>query len=410
VTVRPAAPDEELGALTADSVAFSLPDSTARAERDHAIIGSGRFHLVELDGRVVGNTAAIPFELTVPGGATVAAAGVTAVGVVPTHRRRGVGRALMAAQLDDVAERGEPVAVLTASESQIYRRFGYGVATLAAHVAIDPRWAAMLVAPRAGGTVRLADRSRDDVVALVAEAAHRAVRARPGGLIRPRSVWAGVLAEERSFVGGGNPHVVLHLDDEGSPDGYLLYTATTSWDDGANPDGRLTVGELGGVSPEVEAALVDVACSVDLMVEVTMWRPADDWLRHRLVAPRQLRTRMVTDHLWVRLVDVAAALTARRYGGGPDRLVLEVVDRFRPASGGRFALEVDTDGTGRAEPSGDEPDLVLDVAELGSAWLGGVRVVDLAAAGLVAERTPGALARADAVLRWTPTPWCTARF
>lgn len=410
VTARPAAPDEELAGLAVDLVAFSLAGTTARLERDHTTIGSGRFHVVELDGRLVGNTAAIPFELTVPGGGSVAAAGVTAVGVLPTHRRRGVARALMAAQLDDVAERGEPVAILTASESQIYRRFGYGVATLAAQVRLDPRRAELLVPSRAGGSLRLADRRCDDVVALVAEAAHRVVRTRPGGLIRPRSVWEGVLAEERSFVGGGNPHVVLHLDDDGRPDGYLLYTGAPSWDDGGIPDGKLTVGEVGGVDPEVETALVEYLLGVDLMVEVSMWRPADDWLRYRLVGLRELRTRMVGDHLWVRLVDPPAALAARRYGGGAGRLVLEVVDGFRPAGGGRFALEVDADGAGRAERTGDPPDLVLDVADLGSAWLGGVRLVDLAAAGLVDERTPGALARADAAFRWTPTPWCTARF
>jgi len=408
VTIRSAEPGEERRVTAVDVAAFSARIPEAVLDATLPLFAADRMLVAEDgDDGFVGSAASFPFALTVPGGSVVRAGGVTAVGVLPTHRRRGVLRALMAAQLDDLAGRGEAVALLTASESGIYRRFGYGVATHAAEVEIDPAHTALLAEPAAGGRVRLVD--GEAAVARLG-AAHDAVAAvRPGTIGRDAAWWTAVLAEPESFVGGGSPFALVHEDDHGAPDGYALYRATSRWDDDGLPAGTLHVGELVATTPEVEAELLARVCRVDLMDRIRVWRPVDDWWRHRLVEPRQLRTRRIIDHLWARILDVPAALTARRYAWS-GALVLDVVDPFRPAMSSRVRLEVGADGAARCAGTDEAPDLVLDVADLGSIWLGGVPVGRLVAAGLVREMRPGAATAAEACFAWSPTPWCLSRF
>jgi predicted acetyltransferase len=137
-------------------------------------------------------------------------------------------------------------------------------------------------------------------------------------------------------------------------------------------------------------------------------RPVDEPARWRLADPRRLRTTHIGDQLWVRLLDLPAALRARRYAADGE-LVLEVTDALRPRNQGRWRLQGGPDGAA-CEPTGAEPDLALDVATLGAAYLGGPRLSVLARAGRVAELTPGALGRGDQMLVSEPSPLCTTHF
>jgi predicted acetyltransferase len=166
---------------------------------------------------------------------------------------------------------------------------------------------------------------------------------------------------------------------------------------------------LVGLTPQADAALWRYILSLDLAGTIQLHaRPVDDPGRWRLADPRRLRTTHVGDHLWVRLLDLPASLAARRYATD-GRLVLEVTDALRPRNQGRFLLEGGPDGAS-CEPTGADADLALDVADLGAAYVGGVRPTVLARAGRVVELRPGALRRADAMLASDPAPLCTTHF
>src|SRR5204863_4594609 len=96
------------------------------------------------NGRIVATAGAFSFEITLPGLTSIPVAGVSYVGVLPTHRRKGILRSIMRHQLDDVRSRGESVAVLTASESIIYGRFGYGLASWNHEISVNTDHSAFL--------------------------------------------------------------------------------------------------------------------------------------------------------------------------------------------------------------------------------------------------------------------------
>jgi predicted acetyltransferase len=349
-------------------------------------------------GQFVGGAGTYNFEMTLPGGAAVPVGGVTGVAVAPTHRRRGVLTQLMRHQLDDVARRGEAFAILNASESHIYGRFGYGWAAGAQAVEIDTRETAFAVPP-AGGRFRLL--SRDDARKTLPAVYDQWRRGRPGALTRSEVWWGFLFAEKETWKGGGEMFYVLHESEAGHPDGYATYQPKGKQDHG-NWGGTVRVRELIGLDPDAEAALWRFCFDIDLMRTVrSETRPLDDPLRWRLVEPRQLKVLSVYDMLWLRIVDVPAALRARTYGSEDD-LVLEVMDEFRPDGSGTFRL----DGTA----TDDEPDLRLEVRDLGAAYLGGVSFSMLARAGRVEERRSGGLRRADALFASPVAPFCNTTF
>ena len=366
--------------------------------------------LAVFDGReVVATTGAVSFDhLTLPGGTSIAAAGVTAVAVRPTHRRRGLLRALMERQLDDIAARGEAVAVLTASESVIYGRFGYGLASTNSWLRFDTAGTELVRRPDAGGRLRIVEA---DEAAREIPVVYEAARPRhPGALSRRPRYWQRWFLDREHWRAGASARFyVLHHAASGTPDGYLAYRAAEGqWGHGLS-DGTVIVEELDAVDDEVEAALWQYVLGIDLVRHVRAdARPVDEPLRWRLADPRRLQTSSVFDHLWVRVLDVPAALSARRYGTD-DRLVLEVRDPFRPANEGRYVIEGGRDGAA-CRPTGDEPDLALGITELGALYLGGVTATTLARAGRVEERSTGALRAADAFLASSPAPWCCTPF
>ncbi|MBI2709276.1 MAG: GNAT family N-acetyltransferase [Actinobacteria bacterium] len=391
--------------------AFGTPEPTAEELDDEQVLWEPERSVGALvDGDWVGTAGAYSFELTVPGGGLVPAAGVTMVGVDPAHRRRGVLSALMARQLDDVAAGSEPLAVLTASESVIYGRFGYGLATTQHSIEIgtDPRRSAFRDPPAAEGRVRLV-RFADGYDRLQA-AFDCCRRLRPGMLARSPAYWELLSRDRTSWRDGASAlFLAVHEDGCGHPDGYATWRIDQSWRDGL-PAGRVKVELLDGVDAEVEASLWRFLLDLDLVTALAAReRPVDDPLRWRLAEPRRLKVTSARDHLWLRVVDVPAALEARTWSA-PGRLVLDVDDRFRPAWGGCFALAVGDDGRASVERASGPAELTLAADDLGAVYLGGVAPSTLAAAGRVRAEGHAALTLADRMFASPRAPFCNTGF
>jgi predicted acetyltransferase len=352
-------------------------------------------------GRGVGGAGAFPFELTVPGG-RVAAAGVTLVGVLPTHRRRGVLTSMMRAQLDACRAHGEPVACLWASEDSIYGRFGYGVASLAGEIEL-PRERSAYHAPfPAFGEARLVPLK--DAEDLVAPVYARVAAGTPGMFARTSAWWqARALADPDWRRRGGGELQCVVLESNGGPVAYALYRLNQGFDRGV-PTGSTDVVEAMGDSPRATGAIWRYLLDVDLMARLKAWLlPLDHPLLLLLAEPRRLRFSL-RDGLWVRLVDVGPALAARA-SGGAGAVVVEVADEFCPWNAGRWRIS----GRG-VERTSTPPELRCDVTALGAVYLGGFTWAQLARALRVDELGPGALARADALFPAGPAPWCPEIF
>jgi len=359
-----------------------------------------RLHAALDDGAIIGGAGSFPFRLSTPGG-DIACAGVTVVGVLPTHRRRGVLSSLMRAQLDDVRGRGEPIAALWASEEAIYRRYGYGVAALATEMTLPRPYHLLRVPPRDDVRVRLVP--LEDAAAIV-PAIYERVRARtPGMLSRTETWWeTRILADPPDRRENGAQKNCAILERDGEPAGYALYRVVTKWEGPANV-GHVTVMEA--VAEEgVELDLWRFLLGVDWIASYRAPHlPVDHPLLHGLTYPRRAQLR-VYDTLWVRILDVTAALAARRYGCD-EPLVLELTDELFPDNAGRWRL-----AGGTAERTEDEPDIALAVNELGSLYLGAFGASELARAGVVRELREGALARADRLFASPRKPWCPEIF
>ncbi|MFD8303494.1 GNAT family N-acetyltransferase [Streptomyces sp. NPDC059690] len=352
-------------------------------------------------GACVGTAGAFAFRLTVPGGAAVPAAGVTMVSVAATHRRRGVLTSMMRRQLDDVRSWGEPLAVLTASEPAIYGRFGYGTATLHANAEIDTTRVRLSVPP---GTddVRLRYARPEEVLDVCEAVYARLVPRRPGMLVRGAG-WErlGVL-DPASDRDGASPLQCVLAEREGEVVGYARFRVKPDWEP-TGPDGTVVVQDLEALDPAAHAALWRFLFDIDLTSKVTTrGRPLDEGWQHLVSDIRRCSLR-VRDSLYVRLVDVGAALQARTYQAPVD-VVLAVEDAFCPWNEGRWRLTGDPKGASCARTE-DAPDLALSVRELGAAYLGGVTLEALAAAGRVRELRQGALAEASLAFASTVAPW-----
>jgi predicted acetyltransferase len=352
-------------------------------------------------GRVVGAAGSFPFRLTIPGNA-LPAAGVTLVGTYPTHRRRGVLRSLMRAQLDDLRERGEPLACLWASQETIYGRFGYGMASLNCSMALPREHAAYARPLQPRGRVRLL--SGEEALALFPPV-WDAVRSLTSGMFtRSRAWWEDRVVfdpPDRREGAGPKRFAVLELDGEAL--GYAVYRHRPGWEDGVST-ATLEVLEAiaadGWPTAEIWRYLLDV----DWTAQVTCWLlPVDHPLLHLLAEPRRMKLR-IGDGLWLRLVEVGQALSARAYAED-GAVVFQVADDFCPWNEGRWKVE-----GGEARRARAAADLALDVAALGSAYLGGFTFAQLVRAGRVEELRPGAAARADALFRADRAPWCPEVF
>ncbi len=402
LTLRPIVADEIPGFLRADEYGFGFRHdyephmAWATAELDRTIAA--------FDGdQIVGTGRNYSLELTLPGGAVIPASGVSWISVLPTHRRQGILSAMMAYLLDESARREDSVSMLTASEGGIYGRFGFGVATRVLSIRIE-RVAAVFAAPVTAGRVRLVEPEESSKVA--PELFERVRAQRCGAVSRPSFWWPGEWVPKEHAKQRFD--VIYELD--GRVEGYAVYNVEGPWADGFS-DKTVAVHDLIAATPEAEAALWQYLCGIDLVTSITHWNVAPDTeLPWRLRDARQVRTKSFRDWLWLRPVDVAALLSARRYATD-GRLAFEVRDDMRPdgRAAGRFLLEGGPHGASCTRTD-SPPELVLGVAALGAISLGGMAPSVLARAAQIEEQDPGALARADAMFAAERAPFSLTWF
>ncbi|CAN7362335.1 GNAT family N-acetyltransferase [Knoellia sp. LjRoot47] len=336
---------------------------------------------------------------------------ITDVTVSPTHRRRGIMRRLMTEHLDEAARDGRPVAVLTASEGAIYQRFGFGVATTEQAVRIDTSAKFRLRAPVAdGGRVVLVDPASGwEAMRTAYERFHEVTR---GSLERPSyyETWLRGYDWEAQSDDRAQ-RIAVRLDADGEPDGFVVW-AVKEVDDSY----EVRVRDLIGVTPQARIALWQFVADIDLADVAVATTPNLAPLPLALVDQRVLTVRQRPDHVWVRVLDVVAALEARPWFAD-DVLVVRVHDPLGHADGaftvgvadGRATVTPATPDTPVADDADERADVELDVETLGSLYLGGVRVPALVDAGRVAG-SPEALERFAAMTDGGPEPRCATHF
>jgi predicted acetyltransferase len=404
--LRPVTEEEVPSFLRCSEGAFGIQLDDEAVEVEAPAVEVDR-SLAVFDGAdIVATAGALSFELTLPGLSTARAAGVSYVGVQPTHRRLGLLRAMMRRQLDDVRERGEALAVLTASEGGIYGRFGYGPATFVATYEIE-RPTGLARDPE--GTVKLVSSEvAADAFPTVCDDARRR---QPGEVSRSLPWWDSYFSDYEGRRSGAGPlfHAV-RTSPGGEVDGYVSYRFDRRSEGGDADKATVRVEELSATTEAAYADLWAFVCDIDLTRgALVRGRRLDEPVRWKLRDPRRLRLTWMQDHLWVRLVDLPAALAARGYRAD-GRLVVEVDDPFCPWNDGTWHLEAGPSGAEARAVTGRDPDLSLGAADLGSTFLGGLTFAELARAGRVVERVPGDAARADAMFGSDPLPFCATEF
>lgn len=403
--VRTLGDDDWRAFLDVDANAFGVTAPPELEEASRETQEPGR-DIGAYDGDVlVGIATAYSFELTVPGG-TLPAAGVSWVGVLPTHRRRGVLSALMDFQLASLHDAGrEPLAVLWASEPQIYGRYGYGLASRHWSLNVERSAAALGPDTPTDPSLRLRLAPADDWK-LTAGVYDAVTAARPGMFARDDRWWARAVRDLPSMRHGGSALRCVVAEDDHGVRGYARYSTKQSFDDSFGR-GKVDVREMLAVDPAASAALYRYLFDLDLMGSTSLWNvPVDDPLMHWLENTRRAKPES-GDALYVRLVDLPAALARRSYSTDID-VVLEVDDPRCPWNAGRWRL---TGGTGGATcaRTDDPADLSLGARELGAAYLGGTSLVELAAAGRVSGSAEPLRATSRA-FGTDPAPWCPVVF
>jgi predicted acetyltransferase len=399
--------EDEVGAFwAAMATGFMNPSGDRDAEARRPGMDLDRTYAAFDGSRIVATLRSFPTELTLPGGgATVAASAVTAVTTTATHRRRGLATRLVDRELAASVDRGEPVSVLIALEWPIYGRFGYGAATEHQTWTVDTKRVRLRDRPR--GTVEFV--GRDEARALMPVLYEKHRLATPGEIGRTDRYWDldhGIVR----IPSWGDPKPAFHVvarDPAGEVVGAARYLFESRWSD-RQPVGTVELQTMFTTGPLGDALIWEHLFSLDLAGTVRAGdRPVDDLLPWLLVDARHARAGERFDALWARPLDVPALLGARTYGV-PGKLVLEVVDGAGYASG-RFALDGGPFGA-TCVPTTESADLTIGVSALGSVLLGGHPVRTLAAAGLVDEHAPGAVARATRMFTGDRAPWCTTWF
>jgi len=401
IEIRICGPDDLPAALTPIFHYFGRTPNEQTMERFGPILPPDRVHAASENGSIVGSGGVFPFETSVPGG-FVRAAGVTLVGVLPTHRRRGILRQLMRAQLDDVHERGEPIAYLWASDDTIYGRFGYGIASFTGGIEVRLDRSRFQREFESEGRFRPVD--VDAAVEVFSGIQRRAAEQHPGMFVRTPDWWRAKRLPDPEWAreGGGEMQRIL-LELDGRPAGYALYRLHWSSDVGV-PTGFVSVIEAVGDSPEATRELWRFLLDTDWMDSAkAQLLPLDHELLLLVAEPRRLNFG-VHDGLWVRIVDVEAALGARTLRDG-EPVVLEITDEFCAWNAGRWRV-----GREGAERTDADAEIALDVSGLGSLYLGGFTFAQLARTSRAEELVAGAVERADDLFRTDRYPWCPEIF
>lgn len=395
-------PDEVLPAIAPVWHYFGRTPVEQDGSRFTPFIEPSRAFAAREDGAVVAGCASFALELTVPGGRPVPTAGLTVVGVLPTHRRRGILRNMMRVQMDDVRRRGEPLAALWASEDTIYGQFGYGLASLSGDIDIRRSATAFAQPVTSRGEFRIL--GEEDALAPMTEAYERVRLTQPGMIARSAEWWRNRrLADpenRRQGAGELNRVVILH---DGKPSGYTLYRLNQQFDVGTT-SGHVNVIEAVGATLEATREMWQFLFNIDWVDRVkASLLPTDHPLFFLLARPREMKFRL-HDGLWVRLMDLPAALAARQMGDA-EPVVIEVADAFCDWNAGRWRVS----GKG-AERTTAKADLACDVTALGSVYMGGFSFAQLERAGRVTEHRAGAAAMADALFPRDRAPWCPEVF
>jgi predicted acetyltransferase len=395
--IRAVGEDELDDLIFADQLGFGLEPLSPQTSRSWALGELDRTRVAFESGRMVGVSRAYSFELTMPGGGVIPVAAVSWVSVLPTHRRRGVLTQMIAALHDDARERGEPAAILTASESLIYGRYGYGVAAWRLAITAERSRIAFARPDEDDGCVRLVTRAE---AMLALPPIYEVVRRTRAGMVSrpdfwwPQVFWEHVLPPKKACF------FAVHTDAAGHADGYVAYQIDGDWVGGLTQR-KLTVYDMQAVTPATWVSLWRYVFGVDLVATVAaVNQPVDDPLRHVVTDGRHVRVDYVNDNLWLAPLDPRAVLAARSYTV-PGRVVIEV----HAPDGAVSTIAVESDaGETNSAATADAPDLVCDSAVLGMCVLGGNRWSELAAAGRVDVRRTDALALADAMFLTTPAP------
>lgn len=364
-------------------------------ERDRMIVATDADEIVGVGG-------SFTFTMTVPG-AEIPAAGLTIVGVLPTHRRQGILKDMMRFQLEDARSHEEPVSILWASEEVIYQRFGYGLASEQRGIEVDRGHGLFRNDPGPSGRLRLL--TADEALKVLPDVYEGVRRETPGMLVRGPDWWQyHRLFDPAESREGASPHYRLVWEDEGRVEGYCLYRMKEDWDWATGlPNGKVIVLEVVSASPRAHREIWRHLFSIDLSAKVSAYfLAADDPLQQMVLEPRHLRLRN-SDGLWLRVVDVKPALEGRTYQGD-GTLTFDLIDDFLDRNTGRWMVTV-TGGRGEVTAGGGDPDLTLDAGDLGAAYLGGTSFNQLVRAGRVTELKPGAVSLADAMFHSDRAPW-----
>ena len=408
VETRVCPPDRFGELLRAAEVAFSEDVSDAKVGLVEGVADKERF-LAAMDGdRIVGTAGVFTLCLQLPGG-EAPMGGVTWVTVMPSHRRQGVMSSMMRLMIDDCHRRGELLAGLWAAEGAIYGRFGFGIASL--YVGVQAEMGAVGMtsdAPRDGSFRLLPVGEGLDLVRSVYDAARRA---RPGFLARTPEWWKGILPRPDKDTKGGEAKRLVVFETADGPEAYAVYKTKAQWNE-QGPGGTVTVDEAIGSTAKGTREIWRYLFGLDLMRTLKAGRlPEDHPVLLMAAEPRRLGL-VMGDGLWLRILDVAAALEARTYGVsgyGHGRLAFDLADDYCPWNAGRWQLDVD-DGRAGVKRTDSTADIGLSAAELASMLLGTFSATSLAAAGRVRELRPGGLAAADELFATATRPWCPQEF
>jgi predicted acetyltransferase len=408
VVVRTITEDEVPAYTAAATRGFHTLPRAGDAEFLRPQIDTGRAYGVFDGDAIVGTARSFATPLTVPGPCELTAAAVTQVTVHATHRRRGALTELMRQQLDEVAGRDEPVAVLIASEAPIYGRFGYGAASENLRLEVDTRQLRFTSPPRPG-RVRFVDAVE---FRSIGPKVYERFRIAQVGAIQRDDAWWDAMAGINPRAGADPPGFLAVVDEpDGSHTGFAHYTVSQNWE-ARQPASTMLLQDLVTVTDAAYDWLWRLVTSTDLIVHITAPdRPAREPLRALIEDRRHVLEAERNDFLWARLLDVPTALASRRYRVA-DRIVFEVLDAFRPSSGGRFALDAGPTGATCGESS-EPPDLTVTQSDLGACFLGSVPLWPAVVAGRVSEHRPGAAAAFDRLFALSPAErpaWCNTWF
>lgn len=410
ITLRQPAEDQIAAFLDPLAIAFGEVLSAEERDLEARTLEPDRL-IAAYDGdRQVGCAGAFTFRLTVPGG-EVGAAGVTIVGVLPTHTRRGILRQMMTWLVAQARERGEPVAVLGASEAAIYQKFGYGIGALQSYFEAEPIRLTFRDPVALPGPVRFVD--ADEATRLFAPIYDAMRVVTPGSLSRNEEKWREGILFDADFLRSQNgaKHLAV-LEVDGEPRAYAIYRVKADWDP-RGPKNNLLAMEVVGLDAVAQQAMWQWLLRIDLVSTVRGYHgPVPHPLMLQLTEPRRLGMG-VKDELWLRILDVNKALEARTYAGS-GTVTFDLTDAFCPWNAGQWQLTVpgqgDAPATLRKATNGTESDLALDISALSTLYLGTYSVSDLARAGRIMELRPGAVADAGALFATTVAPWSSTPF